>query len=280
MGIDDIIKNLNLKLPEKPNLNLSREAIIILIPVIFILIAELLILLQYDYITIWMHVFTVVALPLASIYFHEKNITMAFQSLMLLPLLRLVNISMPIFFETTLYTFVFIYGPLILPVFLVMRAQGLSFNFKIAEETKRKWPQYTVISLLVALFIAQGEYAIIDVGYLIPDLSLMSLIQLSIVMIFFVGFIEELIFRYILQTRLEFTFGIWPALIISSILFGAMHSGYGTFLQVVMTSIAGLMIGYMYVRTRSLSLITVTHGITNVFLFGIIPHLGPGLGLF
>jgi hypothetical protein len=49
--------------------------------------------------------------------------------------------------------------------------------------------------------------------------------------------------------------------------------------MVLFTSMAGLAIGFFFHVTRSLPL-ALTHGLVNVFLFGFIPHLGPGLGLF
>ncbi|WP_292466010.1 CPBP family intramembrane glutamic endopeptidase [Methanolobus sp.] len=260
--------------------HLTHDAKIILVPVFLIMLAELLLLMGQDYISIWMHVGIILCLPFASIYLHNREITMAFQSLMLLSALRLLNISMPVFFETTLYIFIFIYTPLVIPIYIVLKAQDFQFSFRLSDEMKKDRVKYSLIAVIVALAIAEGEYAIIKAGSLIPDLSFMSLLQLSIVMIFFVGLIEEVIFRYILQTRLERTFGIWPALLIASALFGVMHSGYGTIYEVLMTASAGLVIGYLYVRTRSLYLVTMIHGLTNVFLFGIIPHLGPGLGLF
>jgi len=69
-------------------------------------------------------------------------------------------------------------------------------------------------------------------------------------------------------------------LLISVILFGMMHSGYGEAYELLLICFVGLLIGYMFQRTRSLPFIAITHGFVNVFLFGLIPLLGPRLGLF
>ena len=132
---------------------------------------------------------------------------------------------------------------------------------------------------MLGLAIAESEYYIIRPGYLIPDLSFINILKVSVVMILFIGFVEELIFRSILQTRLEEAMGMFSGLVITSVLFGMMHSGYGTFYEILFTSLAGFIIGYLFQRTRSLPFITLIHGLVNIFLFGIIPHLGPGLGL-
>jgi membrane protease YdiL (CAAX protease family) len=98
-------------------------------------------------------------------------------------------------------------------------------------------------------------------------------------MIFIVGLIEELIFRGIIQTRLEEFLGPAGGVLLASLLFGVMHSSYGTFYEIVYTFLAGGILGYFFYRTKSLPLVVMIHGFINIFLFGIIPHLGPGLGL-
>ncbi|ATU08079.1 CPBP family intramembrane glutamic endopeptidase [Methanohalophilus portucalensis] len=270
----------NLAFPDLSDVQFNRNSAVILVPVLLIMLAELLLFVEMDYLSICIHVGLLLGLPLAAIFFDNRQVTMAFQALLLLPLLRLVNISMPIFFETTLYVFVFIYAPLIIPVYLVAREQDFNLKAFGFLKANRMWLLYVTLAILIAVAIAQGEYAIIASDYLVPDLSFISILKISLIMVLFVGFVEELIFRYILQTRLVETFGIWPGLVITSLLFGVMHSGYGAPLEVLMTAFAGFILGYMFLRTHSISFVSLTHGFVNVFLFAIIPHLGPGLGLF
>jgi membrane protease YdiL (CAAX protease family) len=92
-------------------------------------------------------------------------------------------------------------------------------------------------------------------------------------MIFVVGFVEELIFRFLLQSRMERSFGKLEGLVIVSLVFGFMHSGYGTFYEILYVFCVGIVLGYMFQKTGSLSLVSLTHGFVNIFLFGIIPLL-------
>lgn len=66
---------------------------------------------------------------------------------------------------------------------------------------------------------------------------------------------------------------------LSSILFGLMHSGYEIFYEVIYAFFIGIIMGYLFYKTKSLPLTALIHGFSNVFLFGFIPYLGPGLGL-
>ena len=111
----------------------------------------------------------------------------------------------------------------------------------------------------------------IHAGYLIPDVGFSNLLHISIIMIFFVGLGEELIFRSLLQTRLQTSIGSFRGLLLASLLFGVMHSGYGTFYEIMYTSLAGLILGYMFQKTNNLPFVSLVHGFVNIFLFALIP---------
>ena len=247
------------------------DTYIISVAMLLIILAELLLYSGNYRAGITLHVITLIALSVSSIWIDGTHVARSLQVLALLPVLRLLNISMPVFSEMTLYLYVYIYAPMLVPVFLVVRHQhitkeALGFHFS-------KMKQYIPLSLVVGIVIAQGENFTIHAGNLIPDLSVISLLKLSFIMIFFVGFMEEFVFRSLIQTRLSESFGSLKGLLLTSLLFGAMHSGYGTIYEIFYTFLAGLVIGYMFQRTNSFPLIMLTHGFVNIFLFGIIPLL-------
>jgi membrane protease YdiL (CAAX protease family) len=248
------------------------------IPIIFIALAEILIFFNRTGIAVWVHIGTLTALVLSNMFIRDSEINRIYQALMLLPVLRLVNLSMPVFFETTLYTFIFIYAPLAIPVAVIIMHQQSSL--KEIGITSKHIVGYIILSIPLGFLLGLGEYLTIRTGYLIPDVSVENLLKLTLIMIFFVGLIEELIFRSILQTRLEQALNSREALLITSILFGLMHSGYGTFYEILYTGFVGLFIGFAFYKTKSLPFVAVLHGCVNVFLFGVIPHLyGNGIGI-
>ncbi|WP_319507339.1 CPBP family intramembrane glutamic endopeptidase [uncultured Methanolobus sp.] len=251
-----------------PSLN---EKQIITIPIIMVIAAELLLYSAHLKAGITLHVLTVLLLSLSSVWITESHASRSLQVLALLPILRLLNVSMPVFSQMTLNLYVYIYAPLFVPAYLVIRHQNISISrLGLGSE---KLLKYIPTSIIVGGLIAGGEYMTIHAGNLIPDLSLGNILKLSLIMIFFVGFVEELVFRSLLQTRLADSFGVLKGLLIASLLFGVMHSGYGTFYEIIYTSFAGLVLGYMFQKTNSLPLVSLTHGFVNIFLFGIIPLL-------
>lgn len=250
---------------------IRNKGLYLIIPVLFIAIAEFLIYSGKIIEAMEVHAVLLLGLCFSMLYIKNVEIQKTYQALILLPILRLVNLSMPAFYEITLYSFVFIYGLLTIPVTIALTSQG--FTRKQLGITFKKIGRYIPLSIIMGLLLAIGEYFIIETNYLVPDLSIISLLMLTLVMVFLVGLVEEIIFRSILQNRLELFLGSRGGLIVTSVLFGLMHSGYGSMVEIFYAFLVGFIIGYMFYRTRSLPLVTMTHGFINVFLFGVLPHL-------
>jgi len=252
------------------NFEIRKRRFFTAIPVLCIAFAEVLIFLGKVEIAIWVHIGSLIALSLSEIFVKDSEVQKIHQALMLLPVLRLINLSMPIFFETTLYTFIFVYGALAIPVTVIILHQrhppeqiGISI---------KNIGAYMVLSIPLGFVLGLGEYLTIKTECLIPDLTFENLLKLMLIMVFFVGLIEELIFRSILQTRLEQALSISESLLVTSLLFGLMHSGYGTFYEIFYTSLVGFLMGLIFYKTKSLPFVAALHGFINVFLFGILPH--------
>jgi membrane protease YdiL (CAAX protease family) len=207
----------------------------------------------------------------------EHEIRKVYQAFLLLTIFRLVNFSMPIFYERNLYSFMLIYAPLAIPATIATIHQKIVYEKK--RDTLRRIWIYLPLSVLAGFAFAEAEYILIGAKELTPDLSSENLLVLIFIMVFIVGLVEELIFRAILQTRMEEFLGPAGGIFLASLLFGVMHSGYGTLYEMAYTFLVGGFLGYLYYKTRSLPLVIMIHGSINVFLFGIIPHMGPGLGL-
>lgn len=252
------------------NFELRKRRLLTAIPVLCISLAEILIFLGDVGIAVIVHIGGLIALSLSNIYVNDPEIQKIHQALMLLPILRLINLSMPIFFDTTLYTFVFIYGTLAIPAAVIIIYQKHSLE-QIGVSMKNIG-LYMVLSVPLSFILGLGEYLTIKAEYIIPDLTFENLLKLTIIMVFFVGLIEELIFRSILLTRLAQVLSISESLLITSLLFGLMHSGYGTSYEIFYTTFVGFLMGLTFYKTKSLPFITVLHGFINVFLFGILPH--------
>ncbi len=241
----------------------------VLFPVAAILIAEAFIFFKYSKYGIGIHIITLIALSLTAYRAREPETSNLFQVLALLPLFRILNTTMPIFFTMTLYVFPLVYGPIFISMYYVAKNQG--FTKQELGLSFEKLHIYIPASMILGLILGKIEYNTINVESLIGVPTLQNFFIFAGIMIVFTGLAEELLFRSIVQTRLEQTVGMSSGLILASLLFGAMHSGYGTIYEIMFTTSAGFLIGYLFQKTRSLTFIALTHGMINIFLFGLIP---------
>jgi membrane protease YdiL (CAAX protease family) len=256
----------------------TRTWLFILVPSAFIALAEFLIFAGKMKYAVGIHIGILIVLSLSNIFVKDLKVYRVYQALMLLPILRLVNLSMPIFFTTTLYTFVFVYAPLLISLAVIITHQ--QYSYEKVGITAKHLLSYVILSIPLGFLLGLGEYMMIHPQNLIPDLSIINMLKLTVIMVFFVGLTEELIFRSILQIRLSEAIGANEALIITCILFGFMHSGYGTFHEILYTGFVAFIIGSIFNKTKSLPFVAILHGFINVFLFGILPYyyLKGGIG--
>lgn len=192
------------------------------------------------------------------------------QALALVPVFRLVNLGMPVFSESTLYWLAMVYGPFIPAAYLITKSRSagpLSFG---GRPTRVLLLLPVVLPASAALGVA--EYTLIRPDPLIPAWNGAMLLSVGVVMFGFVAVVEELLYRGVIQRVFEHQIGRWSGLLITSLLFGIMHSGYGVPHELLFATALGLLFGVVYDYTRSLLLVVLMHGTLDLFLFAVVPH--------
>jgi membrane protease YdiL (CAAX protease family) len=244
---------------------LDHESIGLMLSGALIVVAELLIFFGHLSAAATIHAINLIALVLSAAYIQNR----AYPILMLLPLFRLSNLAMPVFFHLTIYSFPLIYAPMFLPIYLIIKEKSLS-----REEmglTLRGIHYYVPLGIAVGMVLGWGEYSVLHPQILTPDEGIEGFLELSVIMIFFVGLVEEFVFRSALQTVASEKLGKAQGLLVASLLFGFMHGGYHLTSEIIFTFSAGLVFGILFLKTSSLPLIAVAHGVTNISLFLIVP---------
>lgn len=204
------------------------------------------------------------------------------QTFSLISVLRMMNIGMPAFFDLTVFWLPFIYAPVIVAALLVVYGEGeragllhsfLEYIRKVKGTDPTKLILYFLSGMVAGALLGFIEFNILKPERLIPDLSMGFVLLLFVVMMAFVGFGEELIFRYLLQNRIRAHMGSWMAILIASFVFALMHSGYSSIPYLCYVFVIGLVFGISYEYTKSLFFVTVLHGAINFFLFSILPFM-------
>ena len=241
------------------------KRLLVALPLFLVSLAELLIFVGRMRPAMMLHALNVVLLTLIAIYNEDR----IFPVLLLLPLFRLLNAAMPVFFSLTLYSYPLVYAPMFLPIYLIMKERMLSLQE--AGMTFKDFWLFLPLAVAVGLALGWGEYNVLRPGLILPDVSIKSVVILSLTMIIFVGVVEEFVFRSALQTILEEKIGRNAGLVVASIVFGLMHSGYRIPLELFYVCFAGLVFGLLFWFSRSLPMIALAHGITNLSLFLVTP---------
>ena len=196
------------------------------------------------------------------------NYSIMLRSMMVLPLIRIIGLSIPLMQIQPLYWFPIIAVPLFAAVYTIMKSQGLTRKH-VGLVWGNKKLQFLIA--LSGIFLGTIEYTILQPKPLIAVLDPVTLISASIILILSTGLAEELLFRGIIQKNAENVFGTVVGLLYTAFLFTALHIGWNSFTDLIFVFSVAIFYGYAFQKTRSIVGITLSHGISNSFLFLIIP---------
>lgn len=133
--------------------------------------------------------------------------------------------------------------------------------------------KHIAIGLALAVPTGLVEYLILRPEPGGPALTLPVLLRDTIYMFAFVAVAEEVLFRAILQKVLSDALGLLGGIVLTSLLFAAMHMSWRSVPELFFVFLASLMLGYMKERTKSLIGPLAWHGCNNTMLVGILPYL-------
>ena len=159
---------------------------------------------------------------------------------------------------------IFILGPHFVIFFVAMfflYEKTLSFTLKkigIPGDTKKNII-YAIIGLTaivvtqiltgIVLSSPSAEEDIKQVYDLIKQLPAYVLIFA----VFFAPISEELFFRALLVGALSKRFGTTIGIVAPAVLFGLVHIGYGSYIQILLTFFVGIILGYIYKKSNRIN---------------------------
>lgn len=142
----------------------------------------------------------------------------------------------------------------------------------------RFWPSagWTVVAFLTFLGISAAWAAAMDLGdeedtlpdELGVDESTAALIAVAFLVTVVAPIGEEVFFRGFFFRALANWRGIWPAALITGIVFGGIHAGGSPVGFLVPLGVFGVVLCLLYARTKSLYPAIVLHAINNSIAFG------------
>ena len=242
-----------------------KEAVIYLVT---ITVAEVITVLVHPVWGIVIHILLLAGLIIHSAL-SSKTITQNFLlSLALVPLIRIISLSMPLANIPQIWWYPIIYAPLLLAAYQVTRL--LEINRKqIGLDIKFIGVQVGIA--LAGFLFGFGEYFILTEEAEVTGLVLTETWALSaFLLLVCTGFVEEFTFRGVLQHTATQAFG-WLGIVYISLVFAIVHMIHNSLLDLFYVFLIAMFFGWAVKKTGSLLGVTLSHGIANITLFLIAP---------
>jgi hypothetical protein len=249
-----------------------NEAILLLLYLSLLIIAESSILFNNVQAGLSLEAVILFILLINSSITKSNNFSILLRSMMALPIIRIIGLSIPLLQIPPLYWFPIIAVPLFATSYTIIRAQSLSR--RDVGLILGNIPVQFLIAI-TGIFLGTFEYLILQPKPLIPTLNLETLLFASIILIISTGLAEELLFRGILQKNAQNVLGPLYGLLYTALLFTALHIGWNSIYDLIFVFSVGLFYGYAFYKTKSIIGVTFSHGISNTFLFLIVPFYAP-----
>jgi membrane protease YdiL (CAAX protease family) len=206
----------------------------------------------------------------SSIISENNDFSNLLRSMMILPMIRIIGLSVPLMQVPALYWFPIIAIPLFAASFTLIRVQKI--NRKDLGLTFGNIPVQLAIAS-TGILLGFVEYEVLGVKPLISTFDPIMILFASIILLISTGFAEELLFRGILQRNAEKIAGKVFGLLYTSLLFTSLHIGWHSFIDLAFVFGVAMFYGYMFQKTRSLFGITLSPGLSNTVLFLIMPFI-------
>ena len=261
-----------------------------LLPLFLILVAQGLVFAGYNVLGAGVQALNIIAVAVIVVALHGKR-TQLVEALALISVYEVVAFSLV--HVSIIYSMAIVCvmcAPLILVIptvswYLQVALYGVMFIPIIAVITHRKLSRQDLgftgglrlmylipVGIVIGAGLGLIEYAIVANQAFIPNASATELIRLSIIMIFFIALIEELLFRVLLQPQLIERSGAVAGILITSVLFGVWHAYYANVYELLFTAGAGVVFGVAFYKTNNLPFIVTMHAVDDILL-GVLPFL-------
>ena len=190
-----------------------------------------------------------------------------YQAMVLAPLVRILSLAMPLSRFPLMYWYLLTGAPLIASSAVAGALAGFGMQ-KIGLCRGR--PSFQALVALSGVPLGLMEYFILRPAPLIGQLNFASFWLPALLLLTCTGFVEEFMFRGVLQ-RAASPFGDRFALLFVSLIFAVLHITHRSVLDVVFVFGVALLFGRAVQKDGSILGVSIAHGLTNIGLYLIWP---------
>jgi len=187
----------------------------------------------------------------------------------LAPLIRLISLSMPLTQFPQIYWYVITAVPILVATLAVMHR----LNFRLSQfGFTLKRLRLQILVGLTGIPLGVAEFYILRPATLVGSLTWQELALPALILLVCTGFVEELVFRGVMQRSANEALGRWGWVYVA-VLFAILHTGYLSLADVGLVLLIGLFFGWVVQKTGSLIGVTLSHGIINIMVYLVLSFL-------
>ena len=194
-----------------------------------------------------------------------------FLTLAVAPIIRIASTGMPLHAFPQVYWYLLTSIPLFIAAFSIAQASGIGPAALNLRMPSRRMLGIEAAVWASGLGLGYVEWRILGSDPLVAVQPLSGLIGGALVLLVCTGFVEELLFRGLVQFSAGTLLGPKTGILFSAGLFAVLHIGHRSALDVLFVAAVGLYFSLVVQHTRSLLGVTLAHGTINIVLLIAIP---------
>ena len=217
---------------------------------------------------LFIHIGIFFALLISAFLLRRDESRNFFLAMSLAPLIRILNLTMPLADLQQLYWYLAISVPLLSAGYLVV---GIC-KFRPADiGLTPGWFPGQLFIVMAGPALGMIEYRILNPMSVARSLSLEHVWAPVIILLICTGFTEEVIFRGIMYKAARNIYGVGCANFITSLIFTFLHLSYRSYQDLIFVFSVAVLFSLMVEKTNSIIGVTIAHGIINVVLYVVAP---------
>ena len=207
----------------------------------------------------------------AGVLGHDERRQALFLCMTAGPLIRIVSLGMPLAGFPPPYWYLLSSIPLFLSAFIVIRLLDISPRSLGLRLPARRVLPVELAVWASSLGLGWVEWLILAPPPIVDGSSVVWIVAAGLILLVCTGLLEELLFRGLIQHVSEGLFGPNASLLFTAALFGVLHTGHRSFVDILFVTAVAVYFGLVVRYTKSLLGVTLAHGTTNFLLFVVLP---------
>ncbi len=234
---------------------------------LLVLTAEIFLTIQNIYLSFMIYLFIFISLLIIASYKYKQPAYALYLSLMLIPLIRIISVSIPLSGIPEVFEYIVVSVPLFITGAIVAKMVGLTYTdlgFRFDRLHSK------LLIGLLGILLGFVKFFIFQLGK--TDISTTPEVFLIwTLLLIYLGFLEEFLYRGIIYNAFLRVLSQKKAVFFTSFLYATLTISTKSFVNVLFAFLISIIFCGVFTRQKSLTGLYLAHGLMNITLYVICP---------